>query len=96
MIDMNLSQIENDQLQFARLAEETARRTGDSTITNPKLIRCNDTLRLLCMDVGGETVTHGIELPANAWSPALEAELLKRFQGSAQLAVRAIGGTRYD
>ena len=93
---MNLSQIENDQLQFARLAEETARRTGDSTITNPKLIRCNDTLRLLCMDVGGETVTHGIELPANAWSPALEAELLKRFQGSAQLAVRAIGGTRYD
>lgn len=34
-----------------------------------------------------------IELQANAWSPALEAELLKRFQGSAQLAVRAIGGT---
>lgn len=89
---MSLSQIENDQLHFARLAEEAARRTGDSTVTNPELIRCNDTLHLLCMDVGGETVTHGIELPTNAWTPALEAELIKRFRGSAQLAVRAIGG----
>lgn len=87
---MNLAQIESDQLQFAELAKQAARRGGGRTVTNPEMIRCNDTLRLLCMDVGGEAVTHGIELPVKAWTPALEAHLIKNFKGSAELAIQGV------
>lgn len=87
-----LDLIDAERLAFAKLATETARRTGGLTVSNLELIHCSDSLRLICCDVGGECVTHGLELPANAWTPALEAELLRLFRGSAQLALRQLPG----
>lgn len=88
---MNISLIENEQLQFAAAATAEAKRTGLSAITRVGLIHCSDSLRLIYADVGGETITHGIDLPAKAWTPALEKELIKRFKGSAELAIRHAG-----
>lgn len=85
--------IDAERLAFARLATETARRTGGRTVSNVELIRCSGGLSLICADIGGETATHGLELPPAAWTPPLEAELVRLFRGSAEIALRQIGGT---
>jgi hypothetical protein len=86
------SLIDAERLAFARLATEAARRTGGRTVSNAEVIRCSGGLSLICADIGGETVTHGLELPPGAWTPALEVELVRLFRGSAEIALRQIGG----
>lgn len=83
-----LSLIDAERLAFARLASEAARRTGGRQVTNIEMIHCSDGLALLCADIGGESATQGLELPASAWNPALEAHIKRLFLGSAQLAVQ--------
>lgn len=87
---MSIASTDAERLAFAKLVTETARRTGVRTVSNVEVIRCSDRLRLICCDVGGECVTHGLELPAAAWTPALQAEVQRMFQVSAQLAVRQL------
>lgn len=88
-----LNLINAERLAFARLTNETARRTGGRTINNVEVIRCSGGLSLICADIGGETITKGLELPLAAWVPPLEAELVRLFRGSAEIALRQIGGT---
>lgn len=87
-----LSLIDAERLAFAKLATETAHRTGGRTVSNVEVIRCSGGLAFISADIGGETVTHGLELPSNAWTPALEVELAKLFQGSAEIALRQTRG----
>lgn len=93
MIVMNYSSlIDAERLAFAKLATEVARRTGGKIVSDVEVIRCSDGLSLICADVGGETVTHGLELPAGAWTPTLVTELARLFRGSAEIAMRQAGG----
>lgn len=85
--------IDAERLAFAKQATETARRTGARTINNVEVIRCSGGLSLICADIGGETITQGMELPLDAWTPALSDELVRLFGGSAEIALRQIGGT---
>lgn len=85
------SLIDVERLVFSKLATEAARRTGERSITNLELIHSETGVTFVCCDVGGVCVVHPIELPANAWTPALEAELVRLFRGSAEIALRQIG-----
>lgn len=87
-----LNLINADRIAFARLTNETARRTGGRTINNVEVIRCDGGLAFICADIGGETATHCLELPPDAWTPALSDELVRLFRGSAEIALRQIGG----
>lgn len=86
-----LNLIDAERLTFAKLATDTTRRTGARDFSNLSLIRCDGGLALVCVDIGGECVTHGIELPDNAWTPQIESEIERRFRGSLEIAFRQVG-----
>ncbi|MGP5711267.1 hypothetical protein ACTXPD_04535 [Vreelandella alkaliphila] len=89
-----IASIEANQMELATQAKEVAQRTGYHEIIGARLIDCSPSTRLFVADIGGVPITQAIELTAKAWTPALEAELVKRFKGSAQLAIQhSVGGT---
>ena len=83
--------IDAECLAFAKLATDAARHAGVNDFDNLSLIRCDGGLALVCVDIGGECVTHGIELPDNAWTPQIESEIERRFRGSLEIAFRQVG-----
>lgn len=83
--------IDAECLALAKLATDAARHAGVNSFDNLSLTRCDGGLALVCVDVAGECITHGLELPKAAWSPQLETEIERRFRGSLEIAFRQVG-----
>ena len=84
--------IDAECLALAKLATDAARHAGVNGFDNLSLIRCDGGLALVCVDVAGECITHGLELPEPAWTPQLETEIERRFRGSLEIAFQQLRG----
>lgn len=91
MIAMDYSSlIDVERLAFAKLVTEAARRSGSRAVTDLELIGSGAHTWFVACDIGCECCVHALELPAGAWTPALEGHLLAAFGVSAEIAIRQL------